>query len=91
MVAHQKKASAGRTFPPITHFKTKTTQIARGNILNVRRVKHDADGGTEGLGREVVSELGTDDAGVSWSGQLLPVYTQVFIMAYRVVGSLCPR
>lgn len=69
MAAHQKKkASAGRTFPPITHrFKTNKNNPdrSRGNILDVRRVKHDADGGTEGLGREVVSELGTDDARVS--------------------------
>jgi hypothetical protein len=30
-----------------------------------RRVKHDADGSTEGLGREVGPELGADDAGVA--------------------------
>jgi hypothetical protein len=30
-----------------------------------RRVKHDADGSTEGLGREVRPELGADNAGVA--------------------------
>lgn len=30
-----------------------------------RRVKHDADGSTEGLGREVRPELGADDARVA--------------------------
>jgi hypothetical protein len=38
-----------------------------------RRVKHDADGGTEGLGREVGPELGADNAAVAvWPGDLAP-------------------
>ena len=38
-----------------------------------RRVQHDADGGTEGLGREVRPELGADDAGVAVrAGDLAP-------------------
>jgi hypothetical protein len=38
-----------------------------------RRVQHDADRGTEGLGREVRAELGADDAGVAvWAGDLAP-------------------
>jgi hypothetical protein len=34
--------------------------------LDVGGVEHDADCGTEGLGREVVAELSTDNAGVTW-------------------------
>ena len=38
-----------------------------------RRVQHDADGRTEGLGREVGAELGEENTGVAvWAGVLAP-------------------
>jgi len=41
--------------------------------LNVGRVKHDAESSTERGGREVLAELGTDEAAVSmWPGDLSP-------------------
>jgi hypothetical protein len=41
--------------------------------LDVGGVEHDADCGTEGLGREVVAELSTDNAGVTVrAGDLAP-------------------
>jgi hypothetical protein len=43
--------------------------------LDVGRVKHDADGGTEGLRRKVVSELSADDARVAYTSQILHIRT----------------
>lgn len=41
--------------------------------LDVRWVQKDSDGGTEGLGRQVVSEVGSHDTGVTVrSGDLTP-------------------
>jgi len=45
-----------------------------------RRVQHDADGGTEGLGRQVVLELGADDAGVAvGAGDLALLFGLAFL------------
>ena len=51
----------------IYHIRTRSLSSpgVGGPKLYRRRVKHDADGGTEGLGREVVLELGADDTGVA--------------------------
>ena len=53
--------------PSLHCFSTVRSRRQRSyrNSLYRRRVKHDADGGTEGLGREVVLELGADDTGVA--------------------------
>ena len=47
-------------------------EIVNGSLYR-RRVQHDADGGTEGLGRKVVLELGAYDTRVSvGAGDLSP-------------------
>jgi hypothetical protein len=61
--------------PSLHCFSTVRSRRQRSyrNSLYRRRVKHDADGGTEGLGREVVLELGADDTGVAVrTGDLAP-------------------
>lgn len=52
--------------------------IQRFQCLDVGRVKHDTDSGTEGLGREVLLEVGTDNSRVAVSlGDLSPDNTDL--------------
>lgn len=52
-----------------------------------RRVQHDADGGTEGLGRQVVLELGADDAGVAvGAGDLALLFGLAFLSFWWNTG-----
>jgi hypothetical protein len=77
-------AIAFRPFVPVS------PKIVIGSLYR-RRVKHDADGGTEGLGRQVVLELGADDAGVAVRADDLALFVVRIMVSLTAVLAFIPR
>ena len=58
--------------------------IGMGRCLDAARVKHDANGSTKSIGRQVLSELGSDDSlGSVRSNNLSPDHSEVRVLLLR--------